>query len=278
MESLGHWADEAKGKNQLVSLRRSLDLYKKDDINNVLISYTQTMCLINAKVPSMPVVEKKDWAIANALSPDWFGDGLTARIQNSMLVSALLLTVTATNFLAPLGSGDSDTSWRLSIYLNGICSILFLTSIFLGVCFIENAMCRAYCWADRFILIIKMYGVKNLSQICAAVGVFLFPVTLLVPIQSIYLLTDARIMYAIFSFFIAVFFHVQFTGVSKAAAKQNIRGMMLADIVDDAGMLKKQFTPYLEEGQTESYQEVFEGMYRVEDKSIRDSLCGCLKM
>lgn len=236
------------------------------------------MCLINAKVPDMPTHQKKDWAIANSLSPDWFGDGLTARIQNSMLVSALLLTVTATNFLSPLGNGNGDTSTRLTLYLNGVCSILFLTSIFLGVCFIENAMCRAYCWADRFVLIIKMYSVKDISQICAAVGVFLFPITLLVPIQSIYLLTDSRIMYAIFSLFIAIFFKVQISGVKGAAAKQNIRGMMLAEIVDDSGKLKSQFTPYTEEGVTESYQEVFESMYRAEDSHLKDSIFGALKM
>ena len=277
MDTLGHWSDEKKGKNQLATLRRSLDLYKKEDINNVLITYTQTMCLINAKVPGMTINEKKDWAIANSLSPDWFGDGLTARIQNSMLVSALLLTVTATNFLAPLGNGNGDTSTRLNIYLNGICSILFLTSIFFGVCFIENAMCRAYCWADRFVLIIKMYAVKDISQICAAVGVFLFPITLLVPIQSIYLLTDSRIMYAIFALSIAFFFKVQASGVKGAAAKQNIRGVMLTDMVDETGKLKSQFTPYPEENQTESYQEIFESMYRAEDK-MKDSFWGVFKM
>jgi hypothetical protein len=143
------WFEGNNSKNLMI-LRRGLDLYNKDEINKVLMDYTRTVELIIAEFPKMRVESRKDWAIANARSPDWFGDALATRVQNAMLVAALLLTVTASSFLSPVGENEFTARFRITCYLNAICSALFLISIFLGICFVENGMSRAYCWSDRF--------------------------------------------------------------------------------------------------------------------------------
>lgn len=227
-------------------LRKCLDLYDPNEIHAALVTYSRTIELIIAEHPKMPVSVKKDWAIANALSPDWFGDALTTRIQNTMLVSALLLTVTSVSFMDPIGSGGTNLAagYRVACYINGICSAFFLLSIFLGICFIENAMSRAYCWSDRFSLIITHYAVKDVSQICAALGTILFPVTLLCPMNQNYVVADATFMYVAYATYTLAVIYVQIKTMTDAAAKQLIRTRRLDAITDPkTGRLLHQFAP-----------------------------------
>jgi len=231
----------------------------------------------------MKVESRKDWAIANARSPDWFGDALSGRVQNGMLVAALLLTVTASSFLSPVGDNQTNNNFRGTFYLNGICSSLFLVSIFMGVCFIENGMCRAYCWSDRFYLIIDQYAVKDVSQIFAIVGTLLFPLALLLPMQSTYLQVDCYVMYTIAALCGVLLVHIQITSMKGAAAKQNIRTMMLKDITDpETGRLLQQFQPPAENladaDNDENPQKTFEQMYRKDGVKLEDSTCGCCKL
>ena len=71
--------------------------FQEADIERVLLLYAKTNELIFNKFPTMSILERVDFAISNALCSDWYGDRLTIRLQNSMLVAALLLTVTATS-------------------------------------------------------------------------------------------------------------------------------------------------------------------------------------
>jgi len=92
------------------------------------------------------------------MAPDWFGEALSTRINNTMLVSALLITVTTALLLYPpqyaLPNGDDDspediTSLRAFMYICSICNLMFIVSIVMGVAFVENAMSRAYTEADK---------------------------------------------------------------------------------------------------------------------------------
>jgi len=278
----GSWY-EGNNNKSLDILRRCLDLYNKDEINKVLMEYTRTVEFIMVEFPQMKIESRKDWAIANARSPDWFGDALATRVQNGMLVAALLLTVTASSFLSPAGGNQSDASLRVTFYLNGICSALFLISIFLGICFIENGMSRAYCWSDRFWLIIDQYAVKDISQICAIVGTLLFPLALLLPMQSTYLQVDSYVMYTFAALCGLLLVRILIRSNKAAAGKQNIRTMMLKDITDPlTGRLLQQFQPPAENladaGNNENPQQTFELMYRKGNEVMKDSACGWLKL
>jgi hypothetical protein len=200
-----------------------------------------------------------------------------------MLVAALLLTVTASSFLSPVGENEYTTRFRITCYLNAICSALFLISIFLGICFVENGMSRAYCWSDRFCLIIEQYSVKDISQIFATVGTLIFPMALLLPMQSTYIQTDSYAVYII-CFVCGVFLaYTQIWCMKAAAAKQNIRTLMLNDITDPlTGRLLPEFQPPSENlsdaGNDENPQRTFEMMYRKGDVVVKDSACGCCKL
>ena len=239
-------------EQDLLLLRQCLDIYNKDEINAALFAYTKTIELVSSEFPNMDVVQRQDWAIANALSPDWFNSSLTTRIQNSMLISALLLTVTAASFLNPVGSDNTDITFRVNCYLNGICCALFLASIFIGVCFIENAMNRAYCWSDRFILIMKFYFLKDLSQIFASGGTIIFPIALLIPMNNTYMDDDCIAFYVIFGVLGSIIIFYLFMSVRAAAAAQNVRTKRLGKITDSSsGRLLPRFLPPCEGSLTE---------------------------
>eukprot|EP01038_Epipyxis_sp_PR26KG_P006946 gene6946-9500_t len=284
LEDGSSWYEGSNTNKNLMTLRKALDLYNKDEINTVLFTYTRTMELMISNFPDKPVIVKIDWAIANALSPDWFGDALTTRVQNGMLVAALLLTVTAANFVSPVQDSVNQSRYRGAMYINGICTISFLTSIFLGVCFIENGMSRAYSWADRFYLIVQQYSIKDMSQILAIVATLLFPVALLLPLQTLYLKGDCIALY-VFSLIIGVILvYAQIVSMKAAAAKQNERAERLRALTDPAtGRLLPQFQPPAENladaDKDESVQAVFEAMYRKDEVAISDGgLCGCIKL
>ncbi len=140
--------------------------------------------------------EVVDWAIANAFTEgSWYGDSLTTRLQNAMIVSALLLTVSAAFFISP--PDLNYTSKRVFSYACGVCSLLFMLSIIAGVQFIENAMSRPYSNYDRFNLIVIQYFHMNFSQVCAYLGAIIFPIFLAIPISSNYVQSDAIALYVI---------------------------------------------------------------------------------
>lgn len=274
----------------LLSLRQCLDIYNKNDINKALFTYTKTIELITSEFPNMSVIDRQDWAIANALSPHWFDDSLTSRVQNSMLVSALLLTVAASNFLSPPGTDNTDPSFRAGGYINGICCSLFLTSIVAGICFIENAMNRAYCWSDRFSLIMKFYFLKNISQIFAAVGTIIFFFALLLGLANSYLNEDCIAFYVLFGLIGVFMIYCQFSAVQGAAALQNIRTKRLTKITDSiSGRLLSIYMSPCEDlqeigklkisgNELESPDKVFAAMYYSEFFKYKDSTFGFVKL
>lgn len=78
-----------------------------------------------------------------------FGDALTTRINNTMLVSALLITVTTALMLYPPqyalpdgfgGDANSNPNTRAFFYIASICNLTFIASIILGVAFVESGM------------------------------------------------------------------------------------------------------------------------------------------
>ena len=244
------WYEGKKNKNLLI-LQKCLDKYSKDDINKVLMDYTQAVELLMSKFPEMPVGIRKGWAIAHALKPDWLGDALAKRVENSMLVSALLLTVTASSFVSPVGYSQLTARFLINCYLNGICSALFLVSIVLGVCFLENGMNRAYCWSDRFCLIIQQYSVRGNAQQCARIGVLMFPMTLILPMQSTYIQIDSYVLYVLCFLCVAYLLFTQVRCMFAAQNSQNIRTTMLVKITDPEGRLLSDFQPFLSDAKEE---------------------------
>ena len=117
-------------------------------------------------------------------------------------MSALLITVTTAILLYPpdyaLPFDDEtpskgDTSLRAYFYVCGICNLLFIISIVLGVAFVENAMSRAYTGADKMILIAKNYLILNISQTTSALGAFLFVIVLIIPTFKVFRYSDASV-------------------------------------------------------------------------------------
>lgn len=163
-----------------------------------------------------------------------------------MLVSALLLTITAAYFVEPpevLQPKDS-TSFRAFIWICGICNVLFTLSIVSGIYYIENAMSRAYGQSERFYLIMKFFEIKNVSQIFGAIGNMLFPIVIALPMQQTLLDIDAYCLWGLTAFYVIFGLYVMILTTSAAAKEQARRLARLSTIIDpQTSYLKPEYYP-----------------------------------
>lgn len=179
---------------EFMKLQRALDLVGTESVDNALCTYEKYTALIECRFPNMDPMAKADWSIAAALSPTWFSDSLTTRMNNTMLVSALLITVTAQYFLSPPSTMDTNgDAYSAFYFICGLCNLLFMISITFGVIYIENAMSRAFCESERFALIMSQYVVKNVAQTTMVIGALLFPIMIAIPMYSTYSQSDSTI-------------------------------------------------------------------------------------
>lgn len=185
-----------------------------------------------------------------------------------MLVSALLITVTSASlFTPPYYDQMNDVNmsapgYRLYFYVNAMANLLFITSIISGVCFVENAMSRAYCAIDKFILIIEQYSYKNLSEYTAVLGAFLFIISLFISIWKTYKEVDCLIFCIIGGITMVFLLKVLFVTLNQAAIRQAYRVLKFQPLVDSAGRLKPEFYPKPSEDS--------EGPTRLAESEIRD--------
>lgn len=235
--------------DDLKVLRKTLDACDEEEIANICVSYARTMEQLIQEFPSMAKATKIDWAISMALSPDWYSDKLVARIQNTMLVAALLLTVTSATLIAPPFFGyditikTGSSVFRVFFYLDIFCNFFFLISIFFGVCFIENGMSRAYTEAEKFNLIIRQYSIKDAAQICSVIGFILFPFTICVPLWDAIALFDANMGFALTAIYSVLVIIVQVVSMQQAANKQASRTKRFLALTDDSGHLLPKYYP-----------------------------------
>lgn len=225
---LGSAWRESNVTETLPKLRRILDKTDEKEIKDSLVKYAETIELIHSRYPNMGH-ERADWALAMALSPEWYGEALTTRLQNSMLVSALLLTVTASVFMEPPLDNKESDSYRCFVYVTGICNMFFIISIMVGIFYIENAMNRAYTPSERFVLIIKFYSYKDISQVFMSIGSALFPIVLAIPMWELFVDVDANILVAFTACYVVATIYVMTRTTIAAKAEQTRRlGMFLA--------------------------------------------------
>jgi hypothetical protein len=252
--------EKSWSKQNLSKLRRILDKTDEEELKDSLVKYAETVELLNARYPAMGFAERVDWAMAMALSPEWYGEGLTTRLQNAMLVSALLLTVTAAIFIEPPIEDNTSNSYRCLIYVTGVANMLFIMSIMLGVFYIENAMSRAYGQSERFVLIIKYYAYKNISQTFMAIGSALFPIILAIPMWELYKNVDAGLLYAFTAAYVLATLFVMVQTTIGAKVEQDRRVALFSTLLDPktCRLLPEYYPP-----DADMQPEDFQGMYAV---------------
>lgn len=120
-------ADSQYSSEVLADLRKALDKCSLEALKNALVLYTETIELINSRFEkTMSRDDRANWALAMAMNPEWYGSAFSDRLQNTMLVSALLITVTASLFLSPPDSLPEDgVSTGIFFFVTGTCNIFF---------------------------------------------------------------------------------------------------------------------------------------------------------
>jgi hypothetical protein len=242
-------------------LRRVFDRSDLEEIKKCLVKYAETIELIHCRYPNMGTI-RADWALAMALAPEWYGDDLSNRIQNSMLVSALLLTVTASIFISPPLENNESEAFRWLIYVTGACNMLFIMSIMLGVFFIENSMSRAYGESEKFVLIIKFYVYKNISQTFMAIGSALFPIILAIPMWETFKQIDASVLSAVTLAYVVITIYVMIRTSMAAKVEQSRRLLMFSSLIDPktSRLLPAYYPP-----DADMQPEDFAAMYRLHE-------------
>jgi len=167
-----------------------------------------------------------------------------------VLISALLITVSAALYFTPpqldIVDGVSVSSYNLRAmyYLTSFADLFFMISIICGVCFIENALSRAYCDADKFVLIIDQYFYKNASQLSSILGALLFMVSLFVPMWLSYSTDDCFVMTVVGVLTFMWVISVQIVTSREASEQQDIRTQKFLRIVNSKdGRLLPRYYP-----------------------------------
>lgn len=133
---MSEWSADTKA-----TLRRTLHIPDIAEISSTLQTYSERYELFDAHFPTWSVENKVNWCCSCALAPDWFGEMLSTRINNTMLVSALLITVTTAILFFPpqyemvddYAGEQDDPNVNLFLWLTSICNVLFMVSIILGL-------------------------------------------------------------------------------------------------------------------------------------------------
>ncbi len=225
-------------------LRRALDVVSIEDINSVLCKYEEIVALIECRFPNISIAAKADWALAQAMNPAWFSDSLSTRMNNTMLVSALLLTVCASYFIAPPDCLEQGSMARdVFCYICGLCNILFLISITFGVIYVENAMSRAFGQSERFALLMSQYAVKNASQTTMVIGSLLFPVMISIPMYENFGDINASIMWGFYFVGFLLMFIANLYCTREAAAEQLRRINLFLPFCDKENRLRPEYHP-----------------------------------
>ena len=172
---------------------------KFDDFVVELKKYHAVVKALDELFPKMSPWSKCDWGVNYVLRPQFFQDDLNIRINNVMLVSALLITISASAFMSPAGDVDqSDVRYRAFSYLMFLSTIMFVISIFFGVGFIESCLSRNYVESERLFAIIKYYGIFGASQTFMMLGSALLLFGLILS-SSLSYIEDDTVVFAIIS-------------------------------------------------------------------------------
>lgn len=253
-------------EDDLLKVRQVLHVHNCEDIEVILIRYTEMIELFSNHFPYWNIRNKVDWSIAVAMAPNWFGEALSTRINNTMLVSALLITVTTAILLAPpqynipfVDADSSSNNTRAFFYLCSVANLLFISSIICGVAFVENAMNRAYTEADKMILIARHYYVLNISQTLAIIGAFLFMILVIIPTWTIYKDLDAALMTALMVLFIIILGIIYYQTNTSASNIQYLKTQHFLELVDSNGRLHEQYYPKSADTTPDYFQLMFTG-------------------
>jgi len=186
-ESMRQLLEEQKEK-----IGDELDDFTLPELCAILVKYSKIFTLIDRRFENRwTLATKMDWAVNYVLRPSFFDDALSTRIANTMLVSALLVTITAGTFLAgPAVDENIDypdldgirAAWTVLCFISTMC---FIVSIFLGVYYVEETS-RAYTDSDSIYLKFKYYDQKNLSQTFMIAGTIFLIIMLVLTAFFIY--------------------------------------------------------------------------------------------
>ena len=225
-------------------LRRALDVISIEDIHRILCKYEEITALIECRFPKIGTGAKADWALAQAMNPAWFSDSLSTRMNNTMLVSALLITVCASYFITPPDCLEHGSMARDAFcYVCGLCNILFLVSITYGVIYVENAMSRAFGQSERFALLMSQYAVKNASQTAMVIGSCLFPVMIAIPMYVNYGDVNASVMWFFYFIGFTLILGANVFCAREAAAEQLRRLNLFLPFCDRENRLRPEYHP-----------------------------------
>jgi hypothetical protein len=182
--------DVDKTFNHIKEYFESFDELSTLEVANMIIKFNKVYDIYATRFSQMPVTDRLDWVVNIVLRPAFFDDDLMSRINNTMLVSALLVSISGSNFISPPFQDMHEDNYRGYSYILFIATIFFLSSIFLGVFFVDN-MSRAYNNKDRLdfihlyhsilfaltyslthrlITITENYNIFNSAQHCMFIG------------------------------------------------------------------------------------------------------------
>jgi len=198
--------------------------------------------------------KRLDWAVNYTLNPDFFDNQLKDRITNSVLVAALLITISGSTFINPtdFGVDNHDVVYRLFTYTMFIATCLFIISILLGIFFMENGMDRSYTKSDRIQAMAIYYSYFTSCQVVMYVGALFLLIGMILASKLLYPDADTCIFAIILASLLVAFILMQLFGSSSVSKMQANHVQMFKDLICDSyGCIRSDIKAYIDKFEPE---------------------------
>eukprot|EP00600_Ochromonadales_sp_CCMP1393_P012450 CAMPEP_0174998462 /NCGR_PEP_ID=MMETSP0005-20121125/1520_1 /TAXON_ID=420556 /ORGANISM="Ochromonas sp., Strain CCMP1393" /LENGTH=250 /DNA_ID=CAMNT_0016253097 /DNA_START=64 /DNA_END=813 /DNA_ORIENTATION=- len=176
------------------------------------------------------------FAIIYCYCPQWFHETISTRINNQMLVSALLVTLCGSFFLYPPDYSDHyNIEYKVWYFANFIAVSALLSAVLFGYFLLESAIYRPIRDIDRVVAVAKFKYIQTYGDAMMLIGIFALLLSFVVAATFIYTEGSAWAMGAVVLFLIGAVTRSSVTSNSSMTNSQFSHYAFIKGICTEGG-------------------------------------------
>jgi hypothetical protein len=207
-----------------------------------LKEYRKALGWLRARCPN-DLPGDREWAIIWSINPRWFGEELRNRIQNMLVVSSLLLTISTAITLYMSVEGTGAGAYRFRMYASIACSLVLFASVITGMQYMVEVLSRPYEESDKLVLVVNNWLIKDIYEALTQVGCLIFPIVLISPLWENCETVDALLLTVMAGLLAAYVLFLLYEMHMSVSRVQQARSRLFASILRDNGDLRSEYDP-----------------------------------
>jgi hypothetical protein len=207
-----------------------------------LKEYRKALGWLRARCPT-DLPGDREWAIIWSINPRWFGEELRNRIQNMLVVSSLLLTISTAITLYMSIEGTGAGAYRFRMYASIACSLVLFASVITGMQYMVEVLSRPYEESDKLVLVVNNWLIKDIYEALTQVGCLIFPIVLISPLWENCETVDALLLTVMAGLLAAYVLFLLYEMHMSVSRVQQARSRLFSSILRDNGDLRSEYDP-----------------------------------